>query len=334
VDTDLKKYADSLYDSARAESARTLRDARVKDAEERASRNPENFPTGIDVHIALKIFDEHIERCMVARLNSYGEAYDQTLRIPSEQDFTEILKDCEAVQSLEIRHAATAITRVCSRNLPQPGLDVLQMMKVRAAHGHDRVLQKWKVWKAKAQLKPSTANVASPEKRRDALLPIYDRAEFDRDVLERVSKGSDAAPVALVFMDLDKFKSINDGPGGHQAGDRALKAFSEAVLGVSGGKGDAYRYGGDELCILLPNYTINEAAAVAERLRSAVQAIRTDELTNGLSTSIGVACFPESTPDASQLVSQADQAMYNSKKAGGNCVTSANSAPKPNLAQR
>jgi diguanylate cyclase (GGDEF)-like protein len=163
--------------------------------------------------------------------------------------------------------------------------------------GHDRVLDKWKVWKAKARLKkPETTKTEEREKRRDVLLPTYDKAEFLLDLPNFTSRSSKASPISLVFMDLDKFKSINDGPGGHEAGDRALKEFAEAVLKASGGKGFTYRYGGDELCVLLPNHCLEEALAVAERIRREVSAIRTGELLNGLSTSVGVACFPESTP--------------------------------------
>jgi len=100
-------------------------------------------------------------------------------------------------------------------------------------------------------------------------------------------------------------------------------AFSDAVLRACKGKGTAYRYGGDELCILLPNHSIDESLAVAERVRREVRAIRTDELLDGLSTSIGVACFPESCADSSKLVWEADTAMYISKKAGGDRVSEA-----------
>ncbi len=326
MDEDLKKYADSLYENARMESSKTLQKARVKAAQERASRNRGDLPlSGLDVQAILRIFDDHIERCMVARFDSYHEAYAQTGRTPSEQDLTNVLNECQAVMVLEIGHSAKAIKEFISSRaaVGVPGQDVQATVENNSAHGHDRVLRKWKIWKAKVQLKPTAANVLEPEKRRDVLLPIYNRTEFDRDLVELVSKGTEASPVALVFMDLDKFKSINDGPGGHEAGDRALKTFAEAVLRACAGKGTAYRYGGDELCILLPNHSLDESAAVAERVRREVCAIRTDELTDGLRTSIGVACFPESTTNPSKLVSQADGAMFTSKKAGGNRVSNA-----------
>ncbi len=93
------------------------------------------------------------------------------------------------------------------------------------------------------------------------------------------------------------------------------------MLSVVNGKGGAYRYGGDEVCVLLPNHDIDDAVAVAERIRREVQATTTAERPEGLSSNIGVACFPESTSNPSRFCSLADEAMYVSKKGGGNRVS-------------
>lgn len=90
-----------------------------------------------------------------------------------------------------------------------------------------------------------------------------------------------------------------------------------------------YRNGGDEFCATLPNHSLAEARAVAARILGEVRAIRTDEVPNGLSTSIGVACIPESARDHSELLLQADAAMYASKEAGGNLVSQASTSAKP-----
>jgi diguanylate cyclase (GGDEF)-like protein len=323
VDENLKKYADALYLDSRMESANSLRDARLKAARERAPREVPGVPiSGPDIQVMIEIFGDHIGRCMAAKLDSYQAAFDQTDQNPSDQDFADVLNEVKAVRLLEINHSTQAIKEfIGSRGVAgAAGQNVEASMESSSAHGHDRVLQRWKIWKAKAQLKRDPAKISEPEKQRDVLLPTYSRAEFDKDLSTLTSKSAGSSPLALVVMDLDRFKSINDGPGGHEAGDRALRNFAQAVLRASAGKGAAYRFGGDELCILLPNHSLDESEAVAERVRREVCAIRIDGRADGLSASLGVACFPESTADPSKLFSNADAAMYASKRAGGNRV--------------
>lgn len=327
VDERLKHYADALYADARMESISILQKARVQSARDRAVRNPSNLPlSGPDVQAVVCVFGDHIERCIAARLDSYEKAYTHAGQTPSDQDFTDILEACKAVRVLDIRHSTQAIKEfIGSRGAAgAAGLNVEGSVQSGSAHGHDRVLQKWKIWRAKTQVKPSMTTIAEPEKQKDALLGIYNKDEFDKDLMRLLSRSATTSPLALVVMDLDKFKSINDGPGGHEAGNRALKVFAEAVRCACEGKGCAYRWGGDELCLLLPNHSVAESVAVAERVVRDVRGIRTDELRDGLSTSIGVACFPESTSEPSHLFADADHAMYVSKKAGGNRVSKAN----------
>lgn len=196
-------------------------------------------------------------------------------------------------------------------------------LQAESAHAHDEVLGEWKIWKTETELASPTPAAEVRQKRMDSLLPIFDRSEFENDLKDLLSKSSAPSPLSLIFMDLDKFKSINDGPGGHEAGDRALKSFAEAALNVSRGKGFAYRFGGDELCVLLPNHCLDEAVAVAERIRRHVANIETAAASKYLSSSMGVACFPQSTNDPKALLSLADSSMYESKKTGGNRVSKA-----------
>jgi diguanylate cyclase (GGDEF)-like protein len=327
MDEDVKNYADTLYQSARMESAATLRENRMKTLQQRSLQNAANLPlSGVDIQAMMRLYDAYIERCMTARFESFKQAYDETSRVPSSQDFTDILNQCKEVQAQEIKNAAMAINEfIRSHGPPSVPTDHIEsQVGSGSARGHDRVLEKWQIWRAKAKLKKTeTVKTEERERHRDVLLPTYDKAEFLLDLPNLTSRSSEASPVSLAFLDLDKFKSINDGPGGHEAGDRALKAFAEAVLRASGGKGFAYRYGGDELCVLLPNHCLDEALAVAERICREVSAIRTEELLNGLSTSVGVASFPESSADPAELISLADAAMYKSKNAGGNRVSKA-----------
>jgi diguanylate cyclase (GGDEF)-like protein len=183
-------------------------------------------------------------------------------------------------------------------------------------------LLKWKAWRAKTQLKPTPAEVVEREKQRDVLVPTYNRVEFDLDLPSLISQSNEERPCSLLFLDLDEFGAINNSLG-HPAGDVALKACADVLLRACVGKGMAYRYGGDEFCALLPNHSIEEATAVAQRMLLEVRAIKRYELPDGFTTSIGVASFPESAGDHTDLLSRADAAMYVSKKAGGNQVSKA-----------
>jgi diguanylate cyclase (GGDEF)-like protein len=262
---------------------------------------------------------------MLGRFESYYEAYAEAHRTPSEQDFTDILDDCKQVRILEIGHSVKALNAFVASHNPVPFLPTEDMVEQDSAHGHDRVLQTWKVWKAKSQLKPSSTKGLQREKQLDVLLPIYNKAEFELELPNTTAASSKERPCSLLFLDLDKFKTINDSRG-HPAGDRVLRACADALLRACSGKGTVYRNGGDEFCVLLPNHSLDEALAVASRILREARAIRTEELPNGLSTSIGASCFPESASDYSELLSRADNAMYVSKEAGGKQVSKADSA--------
>ena len=122
---------------------------------------------------------------------------------------------------------------------------------------------------------------------------------------------------ALLFVDLDLFKHINDSLG-HSAGDWVLQAIAERLVGNVEGQDTVSRQGGDEFVILLPDIS---TAEVAERL--AERLIRTIELplqfgshTLHVSASVGVTLFPLHGTDPKMLIKQADTALYHAKQAG------------------
>lgn len=321
MDDDIKLYAETLYEGALQESSKTCR-VDLRNAAEARSAAASTLPfSGFDLQHRIEILNRHIGRCVVARLESFQRAYEESGRIPSDQELDSILEECRGVRTLQIKHASKTLYSVVGSRGAQGPLPTSDYLEGLSAHAMDDVLSRWKQWKAKLRLKPAPAGPVERERQKDVLLPVLSRAEFNADLAALSSTATASSPLSLIFMDLDKFKLINDGAGGHAAGDRALKTFAEAVLRGSNSKGTAYRYGGDELCVLLANHSVDEAGVVAERIRREVNEIRTDELTNGLSTSVGVACLPESTDDCDQLCPLADAAMYDSKKAGGNRVT-------------
>lgn len=134
-----------------------------------------------------------------------------------------------------------------------------------------------------------------------------------------VSSAEGGVPLCLVLFDIDKFKSVNDDHGGHATGDEALVAVASIAAKCSSGKGTVFRLGGDEFGILLPNHVAEEGAAVAERIRRAINGAPLTSRNLTLSVSMGVAEFPTHA-DAAGLRQAADKAAYDSKNRGRNLV--------------
>ena len=120
-------------------------------------------------------------------------------------------------------------------------------------------------------------------------------------------------PVTLVYIDVDDFKLINDSMG-HQYGDEVLRKLGAAIRSVSRIEDHCFRYGGDEFCVILPNCTEAQAQDVYWR-RLTLLLERTATVTD-VSLSIGIAqTGPDSFVEAEELIHEADQRMYSTKKA-------------------
>lgn len=162
--------------------------------------------------------------------------------------------------------------------------------------------------------------------RLDALTGLANRRAFDERLeMEWNRHVREGAPLAVVMIDIDYFKSYND-TYGHPAGDTCLQRLSACVRAQCNRPADLVaRYGGEELVIILPNTPLAGAQHVAERIRTAVAAMA---LTHAavpqapfVSVSVGVASVvPSGRGRAQTLVAQADRALYAAKRAGRNCV--------------
>ena len=149
----------------------------------------------------------------------------------------------------------------------------------------------------------------------DDLTGVGNRRRLDRDLSIEANNGD--APVAVIMVDVDHFKRINDDYG-HDAGDQALRAVADVLRGEVRTGDVVYRYGGEEFCVVLVNTTTTEAGQVAERIRFAVSrmALAIDE---PLTVSIGVALGKGA--HVAQTLLRADEALFKSKDGGRDRVT-------------
>ena len=137
-----------------------------------------------------------------------------------------------------------------------------------------------------------------------------------------------AASIACLMIDVDRFKSVNDGYG-HLAGDNALKEIAHRVESQIRSMDTAARFGGDELAILLPEAGVAEAATLAERIREAIAALPfslTAQIERSLTVSVGVAAVTPGRHETDlkavgdRLIADADAALYRAKALGRNRV--------------
>jgi len=153
---------------------------------------------------------------------------------------------------------------------------------------------------------------------RDPLTSLHNR-RFLEDYLPRelIRAARELAPLALIMIDLDRFKRINDSAG-HQAGDRVLVEVAGLLQRHVRGSDIACRYGGEEFALVLPNTTLESAIRRSEEIRSAITG-EPDRL-RGVTASLGVALCPTHAMDAEGLLRAADRALYEAKRAGRNQV--------------
>jgi diguanylate cyclase (GGDEF)-like protein len=155
----------------------------------------------------------------------------------------------------------------------------------------------------------------------DPLTWLFNRRHFDKRLEAETNRAMRAENLlALLMIDVDKFKAIND-RFGHHVGDQVLKAVAAAIKQAVRLYDVPTRYGGDEFAIILPEADTEVASRVARRiLEKADAASIPGELRDAgmrIELSIGVATFPRPLTDATALVEASDTAMYRAKQAGG-----------------
>jgi diguanylate cyclase (GGDEF)-like protein len=160
---------------------------------------------------------------------------------------------------------------------------------------------------------------AMREAYRDSLTGLPNRALF-LERLERSLNDRHHGPVVVLFIDLDRFKAVNDSLG-HQAGDELLTEVAARLRETLRGTDLAARLGGDEFAVLLEGESADDACRVAERIAVRIaEPFRIADRTVYIGASVGVAQCEPTGAEAAELLSNADVAMYRAKKAGAGRV--------------
>ena len=153
----------------------------------------------------------------------------------------------------------------------------------------------------------------------DALTGCYNRRSFEMQLERELQLATRLQqPVALLMLDLDCFKQLNDSAG-HEAGDEALRKLAAIFRQELRGVDTAARFGGDEFALILPQACPDGAQIVAERVRKCIESIEIPGAGH-LSASIGIASFPLHAASRTGLVTAADSALYHAKRSGRNRV--------------
>jgi diguanylate cyclase (GGDEF)-like protein len=156
----------------------------------------------------------------------------------------------------------------------------------------------------------------------DSLTGVANRRHFMEAAAQEVARfRKEGVPLCMLMVDIDHFKHIND-TYGHPVGDATLKAMVASLRQLIRCNDLIGRLGGDEFAVLLPGADLPRAAQVAERIRSELTriAIEGSPRPAAFTVSVGVASLRETADDLEQLLTRADEAMYQAKNAGRNRV--------------
>lgn len=147
----------------------------------------------------------------------------------------------------------------------------------------------------------------------DDLTGLYNRDALKEQFIKFTKQKENN--VALLFIDIDNFKQVND-TYGHLCGDQVLKKIAQLLKKETGHRGVAARYGGDEFLILLSDFPCSELKKFADTI---IKQCQMEEVYN-CSLSIGIACYPKDASSYKELIACADRALYKAKSSGKNQV--------------
>jgi diguanylate cyclase (GGDEF)-like protein len=151
---------------------------------------------------------------------------------------------------------------------------------------------------------------------RDSLTHLYDRRYFDNKLASRIKRASKESPISLFFIDIDHFKSINDGYG-HPVGDKVIRRVADTMVASVRKTDVVARYGGEEFAIILKGLNSKLASKIAENIRNRVsKEVHVHAGPEKVTVSVGVYTITDHHLSVDESISRADSAMYQAKKSG------------------
>ncbi len=164
----------------------------------------------------------------------------------------------------------------------------------------------------------------------DRLTGVSNRYMLDEELGKELARAERYnTPFALIMLDIDKFKTIND-TYGHYSGDRVLQKIAEVLVANIRKTDLVGRWGGEEFLIICPQTNLSGAKQLAEHLRERIEALSFTDIKGNVTASFGVAAYVQSDT-SEKLIQRTDAALYGAKDASRNCVVVAEAEIKPEL---
>jgi len=293
----------------------------------------EELKTVIDVHWASIVLIEESDLCCVALSSTEGSAYQVGERIPMEGSGTGwVITQKRAFVEPDLSKERYFQT---GENFYKQGLRTMVYLPMSAkgkvigsfivasknpnaySKQHMKLLEQLASQIAMPMENAQLYAQAEQKARVDELTRLLNRRSLDEMIDSEISRHSRYGGVfSLAILDLDSFKAYNDNYG-HLSGDKLLRQIGNIIKGAIRNADHAFRYGGDEFAILLPQTTVDDALQVTERVRKKI-AKDANAGKIAVTASIGLASWPDDGISHTDIIAAADVTLYRAKRDGGN----------------
>ncbi len=289
-----------------------------------SNKHPE-MTSYIDEHISWHgsldaVFIESVFLTYFSNINQFEES----LLLPFELALSSTIDKLERQVSNEVaitenfKKMDRVLANSANDHALQPLIKLINTTLVSSQHQRNQLTKELaKTYKEVSVLK-TQLKTSQEQAIRDSLTGLYNRRGCD----EKLKQLDDDLEHCSLAIDIDHFKKINDNFG-HTVGDQVIKCVASTISQHLGVNDFAARYGGEEFMVVIANKTINEAKAVAEKIRVAISQLRLKHKKSNsylptISISIGIAQYQQ-TLGWKSVFEHADSALYRAKDAGRNC---------------